>query len=221
MRRGFARACFSAALLAHGPAAFAGAGAFLVDDASITPAGHCQVQSWGQVVSGGQKILNTLPACSTGPVEWSVGLTAQNHPYTYQESPAVKWMIRDPDHDPLGVAVNVGLTLDSGRVISRNVYAAFTWNVDDAKRWAINMDLGAIDNRGSRNHALTGLGFKYKLKEHVALIVERIQPWNAQSINQVGVRWTFHDADSLDLIAGKSNAPAHNRWITLGLNFGF
>jgi hypothetical protein len=219
MRKSVASACFSAALLAHGSCAFAGAGAFLVDDASITPAGHCQVQSWGQAVSGGQQILNTLPACSTGPVEWSFGLTAQNRPYTYQESPAVKWMIRDPEQHALGLAVNVGLTLDSGRVMSRNVYAAFTWHVD--KRLAVNMDLGAIDNRGSRDHALYGLGVNYKLKEHVALIVERIQPWNAQAINQVGLRWTFHDADSLDLIAGKSNAPTHNRWITVGLNFGF
>lgn len=205
-------------LFAIVPIARAGAGAYLVDDASITPARHCQVQSWAQWVSGGQKTLNTLPACSTGPVEWSLGLEAQNRPYEYQQSPAVKWMIRDPDHHQLGIAVNVGMTWASGRLQSRNTYMATTWTPDSARRWAINADLGMIYTRGNQWHALTGIGIKYKLREHLAFILEHIQPWNGESISQAGLRWVFHGSDSLDLIVGRSNAHSYNHWLTLGLN---
>lgn len=199
--------------------AHAGAGAYLVDDASITPEGRCQVQSWAQLVSGGQKTLNALPACTTGSVEWSLGLAAQNHPFEHQESPAVKWMIRDPDHYRLGFAVNVGLTLANGHILSRNSYVAATLTPDDARRWAINADLGEIYARGTSWRTLTGLGVKYKLREQLALVAERIQPWNGDAINQLGMRWTFHNKDSFDVIVGKSDAHAHDRWLTFGLNW--
>ncbi len=75
----------------------AAGGAYLVDDASITPAGHCQLESWIQALSGGQSLLATNPACSTGPVECTLGVAAQGHPFQHQEAPAVKWMLRDPD----------------------------------------------------------------------------------------------------------------------------
>jgi hypothetical protein len=106
MRKG----CLSILLIALSGRALAGSGAYVVDDASITPAGKCQAQSWYQLISGGQETLNTLPACSTGPVEWSLGIGAQNDPYEHQESPAVKWMILDPDHHTIGVALNIGAT---------------------------------------------------------------------------------------------------------------
>jgi len=70
--------------------AAAGTGAYLVDDSSITPDGQCQIQSWLQILSGGQQSLNTLPACSTGAIEWSLGVAGQSSPYQHQESPAVK-----------------------------------------------------------------------------------------------------------------------------------
>lgn len=118
----------------------AGPGAYLVDDASITAAGECQIQSWLQALSGGQQVLNTLPACSTGPVEWSVGLAGQSSPYQHQA-------------------------------------------------------------------------------RQLALIVEHIQPVNGLTMTQAGVRWAFNKSDSFDVIAGRSDASAHDHWLTPGLNF--
>lgn len=197
---------------------WAGSGAYMVDDASITPAGKCQAQSWFQIVSGGEKTLNTLPACSTGPVEWSLGLGAQNRPYEHQESPAIKWMIRDPDQHALGVAANIGVTWGNGHVLNRNAYVALTWTPDEARRWAISSDIGSVYARGSSWNTLAGVAVRYKLMDALAVTVERMQHWNGGANTQAGLRWTFHNGDSVDVIAGKSEATAHDRWITMGLN---
>lgn len=199
--------------------ACAGTGAYLVDDSSITPAGQCQLQSWLQVISSGQQVLNTLPACSTGPVEWSLGLAGQSNPYQHQESPAIKWMIVDGEHHPLGVAVNVGATWSNGHVTSKNTYAALTWTPDGNGPWSANVDLGEIFAPFKGWRPLIGEGIKYKATEDLAVIVEHIRPWNGLSLTQVGLRWSFNKNDSLDLIAGRSDADSHSRWLTMGMNF--
>lgn len=198
--------------------AWAGSGAYLVDDASITPAGTCQAQSWLQVVSGSQKTLNTLPACSTGAVEWSLGFGGQNHPYEHQESPAVKWMIRDPDQHALGIAVNAGLTWENGHVLNRNTYMALTWTPDTARRWAVNMDAGSVYAQGRSWNTLVGLGVRYNLSKRLVATVERMQHWNGGANTQAGLRWTVQEGESVDVILGRSEASGHNRWLTVGLN---
>ena len=197
----------------------AGSGAYLVDDAAITPAGQCQIQSWLQVLSGGQQVLNTLPACSTGPVEWSATLAGQSSPYEHQESPAVKWMIVDGDHHSIGVAVNVGATWSNGHVTSKNGYAALTWTPDPEQRWAVNLDLGEIYDRAKGWRPLLGVGAKYKATQQLALVLEHIRPLNGLAMTQAGVRWAFNKSDSFDVILGRSDASAHDHWLTLGLNF--
>ncbi|WP_201312955.1 hypothetical protein [Dyella sp. EPa41] len=198
----------------------AGAGAYLVDDAAITPAGQCQVQSWAQAFSGGQQALNTLPACSTGPVEWSLGVAGQNHPYQHQESPAVKWMLRDPSVHPLGMAVNTGVTWSNGHVLSRNAYAAMTWTPSGQGRWSIHADVGAFWSRDRQWQTLLGLGLKYKLSTHLAVVAEHIHPWLGDATSQIGLRWTFRNNDSVDVIVGRGSVAAHDRWLTFGLNVG-
>lgn len=209
----------AAASCALSGSALAGTGAYLVDDSSITPAGQCQIQSWLQNLSGGQQALNTLPACSTGPVEWSLGVAGQSSPYQHQESPAVKLMIVDGEQHALGVAVNVGATWSNGHVTSKNTYAAFTWTPDKDSRWSINADVGEIFAPSNGWRPLFGEGVKYKASEDLAVIVEHIRPWNGLSLTQAGIRWSFTKSDSLDLIAGRSDAAQHSHWLTVGLNF--
>jgi len=198
--------------------AWGGSGAYLVDDSSITPSGHCQAQSWVQLISGGEKTLNTLPACGTGPVEWSLGLGAQSPPFEHQESPAFKWMIRDADQHVLGIAANVGVTWGNGHVLNRNAYVALTWALDGERRWAISSDIGSVYARGSSWNTLAGLAVHYKVTEPLSITLERMQHWNGGANTQAGMRWTFRNGDSVDIIAGKSQAAAHDRWLTVGLN---
>lgn len=213
------RVIYSTALLiVFIPRAWAGSGAYVVDDASITPAGECQLQSWLQVISGGQKTLNALPACSTGPVEWSFGLGGQNDPYEHQESPAVKWMIVDPAHHAIGVAINVGATWGNGHVLNRNGYVALSWTPDKSQRWMVSADIGSVYARGSSWNTLMGLAVRYKMTDQFAITLERMQHWNGGANSQAGIRWTFHNGDSVDLIAGRSEANAHNHWLTAGFN---
>lgn len=210
-------ACIAAALRPE--ASIAGAGAYLVDDAAITASGRCQIESWVQASSGGQQVVSTLPACSTGAVEWSAGLAGQFHPFEHQESPAVKWQVVDGDHRSVGFAINAGATWANGHVLSKNTYGALTWTPDPARRWSANVDLGEIYDRTKGWRPLVGAAVKYRASEHVAILVEHIHPWNGLAMSQAGIRMTFANGDSVDLIVGHSNARTQDRWLTAGINF--
>lgn len=123
-----------------------------------------------------------------------------------------------PTINPIGVALNVGATWGNGHVLNRNVYVAVTWTPDEAKRWAISTDVGSVYARGSSWNTLAGLGVRYKLRDQLAVTLERMQHWNGGANTQAGLRWTFHNGDSVDLIAGRSEASTHDRWLNAGLN---
>jgi len=55
-------------------------------------------------------------------------------------------------------------------------------------------------------------------RDQLAVTLERMQHWNGGANTQAGLRWTFHNGDSVDLIAGRSEALMHDRWLTAGLN---
>jgi hypothetical protein len=62
-----------ACLWIFGGRALAG-GSLLVDDAAVTPAGHCQLEAWARTYSPGQ-ILATVSACTYAGKEYSVGVS--------------------------------------------------------------------------------------------------------------------------------------------------
>jgi len=128
-------------------------------------------------------------------------------------------MIVDGEQHPLGVAVNVGATWSNGHVISKNTYAAFTWTPGKQSRWSVNVDLGEIFAPSIGWRPLLGEGVRYKATDDLAVILEHIRPWNGLTQTQAGVRWSFNKDDSLDLIAGRSDAAQHSHSVTVGLNF--
>lgn len=201
------------------PAEAAG-GAYLVDDASITPAGHCQLESWLQALSGGQSLLTANPACSTGPVEWTLGFAAQAHPFQHQEAPAVKWMLRDPDKDSWGLALQANVTYSNGHVLTQSTYAAATFGLDAAKRWSLNTEVGELRRQGSTWKPLAGVGIEFKLLSDITLLAEHLRSSQGPSVSQAGIRWLL-GGNSIDLIAGHNSLQDHDRWLTLGLNLAF
>jgi hypothetical protein len=202
-----------------GPARAAG-GAYLVDDASITPAGHCQLESWFQALSGGQSLLAVNPACTTGAVEWTLGLASQAHPTLRQAAPAVKWMLRDPDTHGWGLALQANVTYGNGHALTQSAYAAATVGLDAARRWSLNTEVGATRLQGSTWRPLAGAGVEFRLAAAVTLLAEHLWSPQGPSVSQAGVRWLLGD-NSIDLIAGHSSAQTHDRWVTLGFNLAF
>jgi hypothetical protein len=202
-----------------GPVKAAG-GAYLVDDASITPAGHCQLESWIQALSGGQSLLTANPACSTGPVEWTLGFAAQAHPFQHQEAPAVKWMLRDPDKHSWGLALQANITYSNGHVLTQSTYAAASFVLDAARRWTVNTEAGELRREKSTWKPLAGVGVEFKLASAVTLLAEHLRSSQGPSVSQAGVRWLL-GGNSIDLIAGHNSLKDHDNWMTVGLNLAF
>ncbi|WWW35398.1 hypothetical protein V8017_21980 [Stenotrophomonas rhizophila] len=62
------------------------AASLLVDDASITDAHHCQLESWVRHTRDGQE-WTAVPACTVAETEWSLGLTR------LPGQPATQWSV--------------------------------------------------------------------------------------------------------------------------------
>src|ERR1700754_5027538 len=71
---------------------FAAGGSYLVDDASITPASHCQLESWMQFRTGA-RTPTSVPACSGGEVEYSAQLSGGVHAGAGSVAPSAKWLV--------------------------------------------------------------------------------------------------------------------------------
>jgi hypothetical protein len=206
------------ALAVAGPPCFAAGGSYLVDDASITTPGRCQLESWLQVFSSGTSVLETAPACSTGAVEWSVALASQNNPHTSLVSPGIKWQLRNGDAgDRWGIAVDVGATHAQGHWNNAMAYASFSRILESDQRWTVNFDLGATRTPGHATRPLLGQEAEYALSARITLLAEHLWPVYGHDEEQFGGRYVFGN-DSVDLIAGMSGT---DRWLTVGLNLAF
>ena len=59
------------------------AASLMVDDASITDAGRCQLESWGRHTDVGND-WTAVPACTFADTEWSLGVSHQHATSTTQ-----------------------------------------------------------------------------------------------------------------------------------------
>lgn len=214
---GWLTCCFLILCVA-GRETFAAGGSYLVDDASITTPGRCQLESWLQVFSSGASVLETAPACSTGAIEWSVALASQHDPHANLVSPGIKWQLRNGDAgDRWGIALDVGATHVQGRWNNTMAYASFSRILESDQRWTVNFNAGATRTPGHASRPLMGEEAEYALSPSVTLLAEHLWPINGRNEAQLGGRYVFGN-DSVDLIAGTSG-PDH--WMTIGLNLAF
>ncbi|HEX7816347.1 hypothetical protein [Dyella sp.] len=198
----------------------ASGGSYLVDDASTTPAGHCQLESWLQVFRDGHVALTSTPACARGPVEFSLGLSRLNAPHGDSQMPAMKWLVRDGGDQGLSIALDANTTFEHGHHVANNAYAAFSQSLDATGQWTANVNLGVDQVRGNRWRALAGVGLEYAPVTEVSFLVEHLRIAGRSSSTQGGVR--FHiGSSSLDLVLGYNRDRQVARWGTVGWNMAF
>ena len=206
------------ALGVTGRASFAAGGSYLVDDASITTPGRCQLESWLQAFSSGKSLIEAAPACSTGAIEWSAALAIQRDPRVTQISPAIKWQLRNGDAgDRWGIAVDVGASRAQGRWNNEMAYASFSRILESDQRWMVNFNAGVTRTPGHASRPLIGQEAEYALSPRITLLAEHLWPINGHDEEQIGGRYVLGN-DSVDLIAGMSGA---DHWMTVGLNLAF
>jgi hypothetical protein len=206
-------------VLAAAPAGHAG-GSLLVDDTGVTAAGHCQLESWLRGFAGGGAEGTTVPACATGPVEWSMAITRLTRAPD-QLGPSVKWQLLDNTRGGFGLAAATSITLVHGRFDERDAYLAPGWSLGTRQQWQLAVNLGSTRLRGGAAFALGGAGLQYAMNDTLSLIAEKFWRERHGHASQAGMRWSLDANDSIDLLAGAATYPARARWATLGLNVAF
>ncbi|MDR6673096.1 hypothetical protein [Xanthomonas sp. 1678] len=200
------------------PVARAHAGASLwVDDASITAAGHCQVESWWRAAGAGE--LTAAPACAWASTE--VGLTLSHGLGAAASAFAigVKQSLRDPEQGRWGAA----LSLESSWQARSPRYAESTLNLplsfalDPRRRTLLHVNLGWSQPRGGVGSAHAGLGLERAAGGNWTWLGECYRE-RAATLTEAGARYAFNGAASVDLLAGRRSADPAQNWLTLGLN---
>lgn len=198
----------------------ASGGSYTVDDASITPAGRCQLESWMQAFKGGSLAGWTVPACSFGALELSLGLSRQIRPNVNTLSPGVKWLLHDGGDAGISAAWATTLAFYDGQRSAADSYIAFSAPLDRGQRWQASLNLGGSWLRSSHARVLIGAGLEYIASPELGLLAEYLRPLGNGYIAQAGARFYLGD-NSIDLLAGQSRSGVTSRWVTLGLNLAF
>lgn len=195
------------------------AGASLyVDDAATTPEGRCQVESWVRTYAPGRE-WSTLPACTRGGNEYSLGVSRFDRPRDVLFTPGVKRTLRDPDGQAWGAAVFVGALWDAthGRLDGWNANLPVTLTLMPGKT-LLHVNLGWSKLHGVRGMPTAGLGLEHRLAGHWSLLAEAYADGNGDLTRQLGARAAFGESVSVDLLLGRSTGHRPGRWFTLGLN---
>lgn len=196
---------------------FAAGGSYLVDDASIAPASHCQLESWTQFRTGA-RTLTTVPACSWGLVEYSAALVGGVHAGGASVAPSAKWLVFSGAR--VSTALDAGVTLQKGRVGSSVVYVASTFQLDAAGRWLVNANLGATHAQEQSTQRIVGVGIEFAASASATLLAEVLDTASTTRTLQAGVRLPIGD-NSVDLVVGRSIGQKEDRWVNMGLNLAF
>lgn len=207
----------AAILFLYAPHARGGASLF-VDDATLTPAGRCQVESWARSYHPGYE-LTAVPACTANGTEWSLGITGAGSPYRGAIlAPGIKRVFRDFDTHDWGIGASIGMNWDSRRHRldgwNANVPASFA--LDPQRRVVLNANLGWTKARNSRGSLSGGAGVEVALGERWVALAEAYR--ETRFAGQLGIRRNLSENASLDLLAGGERGSERGSWVTLGLN---
>jgi hypothetical protein len=191
----------------------AAGGAYLVDDASITPAGHCQLESWIQALWRSVS-LGDQSCLQHGAGRMDVGCCSARTPFSAPGSACRQLDAARPGQAFWDLALQANVTYSNGHVLTQSNYAAATFALDAAKRWSLNTEVGELRRQGSTWKPLAGVGIEFKVISNVTLLAEHLRSSQGPSVSQAGIRWLL-GGNSIDLVAGHTSFEEHNNWLTL------
>lgn len=218
------------ALLLLMPLAVALAGdPFVVDDATIVPAGACQLETWRKTHRRGHEVW-LAPACNfTGNLE----LTLQRNRIRDEDDAVTrdtviqgKTLFRELEKNGWGAGLTFGGTFHDTDLRQQNrlggyyafVPASFSF-LDDRLLLHANLG-GAVDRDARRKLATWGLGGEAALHERLWAVAEFYGNNRDNPSAQAGLRFVLKPEHiELDLLAGRehNNHGPTGRWWSIGL----
>lgn len=201
---------------------------FVTDDARLTTAGSCQLESWMRIYPGSKEIW-ALPACNpTGYLEFTFGggkakndNEAATHDYIFQ----LKTIIKPLNTNGFGWGLAFGTVRhpenNQGPNLLGNTYAyiplSMSFNNDDL---IVHTNIGWLkDKQTGRNNATWGVGGEYKLTSRLLAISEVFGDNHQKPYWQVGTRYSIiPDKFQIDATIGQQiSASTDYRWISFGI----
>ncbi len=195
-------------------------GSLFVDDATLTPFGRCQVETWARAYTPGQE-LTAVPACTLAGTELSLGISDFFNP---SRGPIVvlglKRLLHDFDTEPWGLGISVGAiwSADTDRLESWNLILPYSLALDPKRGAVLHANLGWNDPRGSNGAIIGGLGVEIALAQDWVLLGEALGDTAGDFIAQFGVRRSLSRDLSLDFLVGTQDSLDETPWFTVGFN---
>lgn len=210
-------------LLAAIPAAHA-ARPMITDDARLTDAGACQVETWVHI-HGRQREWWALPACNPGGnFELTVGgalafdgSRAESGAHLIQG----KTLIKPLETNGYGIGVALGYATQPGNDSSGNPYFYVPLSISLADdRVVLHTNLGYTRERENHESRLTwGIGSETQLASRTWLIAESYGQDKGNPFFQLGVRqWIVPNRVQVDTTYGSQLGHiGQQHWISVGL----
>lgn len=201
---------------------------FVTDDARLTTAGSCQLESWLRIYPDSREIW-ALPACNPGGnLEFTAGGgRARNtgeevtRDYVFQ----AKTLFRTLEANDWGWGMAVGTVrhpeINPGPNLLGNTYAYIPVSAsfrDDAI--VMHGNLGWLRDRASHQDNVTwGLGGEFQLASRLTAIAETFGDHRSRPYWQAGGRYSvIPDRVQIDATVGQQlDDPHSGRWLSFGL----
>lgn len=201
---------------------------FVTDDARLTTAGSCQLESWLRVYPQSREAW-ALPACNPGGnLEITAGGGRARHDgeaATQDYLLQAKTLLRTLEADGFGLGFAAGRvmhpTVNPGPNLLGNTYAyvPLTLSFGDG-RALVHGNLGWLREHGSGRDNLTwGLGGEVALGSRVSAIAELFGDNRVSAFWQSGVRvFIVPERVQIDAtVGGQNDGGPGGRWFSLGL----
>lgn len=203
---------------------------FMTDDARITTAGSCQVETWHRGYRDRSEFW-ALPACNpTGNLEITAGVGRFRHdtqPGSHDEVLQAKTLFRPLTPNDWAWGLAVGGVRHPGPWPGPNQlgswYAYVPVSISRADdRWVTHLNLGIQRDRSSGRDTVTwGSGVEYWWHPRGMAIVEAFGDARQQPFVHAGLRWSLRpNVLQVDATVGQQPGVARSgRWLSLGLRY--
>jgi len=226
------RSFFLAMLIAMPAGTAWSARPFVTDDARLTTAGSCQLETWTRVYRDSTEFW-ALPACNPGGnLELTVGggqalyddqALSANSDYIFQ----VKTLLRKLETNEVGVGVAAGTVrhpaVNPGPNLMGNTYAYVPVSVSLADNALVmHLNTGWLrEHITSRNLATWGVGAEWNTSERITWMAEAFGDSYPNTYWQAGGRFSLiPQLLQIDTTVGQSAGGKNtSRWLSFGLRF--
>lgn len=203
---------------------------FVTDDARLTTAGSCQLESWTRIYPHSTEV-SAQPACNpTGNFEVTLGQgRAKNHGETGTTDHVLqgKTLFKELTPDGWGWGLAVGRIRHPASAPGPNAFGnsyfyvpmSFSTHKD---RVIFHVNLGGLKDKATQEKRMTwGVGAEIKASPRVLLIAETFGDNKTRPYWQAGARYSvIPDLFQIDATVGQQfTGPRSGRWVSFGLRF--